>query len=444
MTDRQERYLDRELSWLQFNRRVQSLTQREDFPLLERLRFAAITASNLEEFFSVRVSGVERKLAAEVDRVGFTGIEPKVLLQRIRREVVRQEHQLQQLVAEQLLPGLAGHGLRVARIDELSPAEREEVAELFWHEVVPELTPVPFSVDWNFPPLRNLSLGVVAQLRRRGDDQYAFVGVPAHLQRFLQLADGRTFVALEHVMVALLPELFKRARVTGSTVIRVVRDMDVEFDEESIEDPASARRRIERGLRERGSGNVVRLQVLGDGVPQIWPQLRRVLGVKRRHLYAVPTFVALDSFLQLVDTPGFDELRLPRIRPAAVPRLEQSDSASMFEEIARKDVLLHHPYNDFSTTVERFERTAVEDPDVLAIKHTLYRTSADSSVVPALIAARNRHRRAVCLVELKARFDEPANVRNTERLRAAGVEVIHGAHGHKVHAKIAQVVRREG
>jgi polyphosphate kinase len=441
------RYLDRDLSWLQFNRRVLELAERPSMPVLDRLKFVAIAASNLEEFFSVRVAGAERKIRDGESTAGLASLDPRDLVRRIRRQVVAQEARLQGTLADEIAPQLArAGGPRILPVASLRPEQRHEVEQLFWHEVVPVLSPTPFETTWSFPPIPSMALGIVAHLRSRGRERYAFVRVPRlTTSRFVQLADRRTFVPLEQVVHAHLRELFPSWRVLDSVQLRIVRDMDVDLDARG-EAGESPRRWVERGLRGRGDGPVVRVQVQARSLlPTTWQQLRRVLGVQRRHVYFARHMLALDGLMQVATVPGHDGLRLPPITPVPHPRLAAAnDAADVFDEIARRDVLVQHPYDDYASTVERFERACVEDTDVLAIKHTLYRTSDDSSLVPALIAAQDRERRAVCLVELKARFDELSNIQLARELEHAGVQVSYGDSQLKAHAKAILVVRREG
>ncbi len=437
--------LNRELSWADFNDRVLQQSERSDQPLLERVKFSAIYSSNLDEFFMIRVAGLLDQVDAGIDRVrgGYT---PSQTIDELHLELVPQVERQARLVAETLLPELAAQGIELVALDSVSDSERAELAESFKRQVLPVLTPLAVGLGRPFPYISNLSLSLAVLIRDPQTDQMIFarVKVPKGLiPRFFPIRDGESrFVLLEELIAANLQELFPEMEIVDHACFRVTRDADFDISDEA-DDLLKA---IEAELRQRPFGEVVRLEVESGVSAPIREQLVEALLVDERQIYSVPGLLDMTDLWQLVKLPGHAELRDEPWTPITQPRLAEAEAEerSIFSVIRERDLLVHHPYESFSTSVERFVEEAVEDPDVLAIKQTVYRTSDDSPLVPSLIRATQKGKQAVCLVELKARFDERANISWARKLERAGVHVVYGMPGIKIHAKCVLIVRREG
>jgi polyphosphate kinase len=443
--DNAKLYDNRELSWLSFNERVLELSEQQDEPLLERLKFSAIFCSNLDEFFMIRVAGVHDQVDAGLSDPGPDGRTPSQVIDELRERIVDLCDRQTRTFEEELRPALAGHGIRVVGLDELSREQGEQLAERFSRQIFPVLTPLAVGVGRPFPYISNLSLSLAVLVRdpQTGVRTFARVKVPKEmLPRFLPVGDGLTFVALEEVIAAHLQALFPGMEVVDSGVFRVTRDADFEVSDEA-DDLLEA---VEAELRRRRFGEVVRLEINADMSDELREALTQGLRVEERQVYQVRGLLDFTDLWQIVKVPGFGELRDPPWTPVTQPRLQGDDGegVDMFEVIRQGDVLVHHPYDSWSTSVERFVSQAVEDPDVLAIKMTVYRTSDDTPLVPALIRATERGKQAVCMVELKARGDERANIGWARALEEAGVHVVYGHPALKTHAKCLLVVRREG
>jgi polyphosphate kinase len=438
-------YFNRELSWLDFNDRVLQLAEDESVPLLERVKFCAIWESNLDEFFMVRVANLEELIDAGRDARGADGMSPTEQAARIHERVEEQRARISRCAAE-LRERLAGHGIRILDVDDVTPAERRELDRIFERQVFPALTPLVIGLGRSFPYISNLSLSLAVRLRdpEQGTEVLARVKVPKELLgRFLPLnGDGTTLVMLEDVIAANVGALFPGMEVLSYSFFRVTRDTDYDVSDES-DDLIEA---VQEELRRRRFGEVVRLEVERGMEPRLREQLVLAMRLEDREAYEVDGWLDLSDLWDLVNLPGFPELRDPPHTPVTQPRLlgEDGDPADVFAAMREGDILVHHPYDSFATSVERFVAQAVDDPDVLAIKQTVYRTSADSPLVPALITASERGKQAVCLVELKARFDEQANIRWAKKLEEAGVHVVYGIPALKTHVKCVLVVRREG
>jgi polyphosphate kinase len=438
-------YFNRELSWLEFNARVLELAEDPSVPLLERMKFHAIVSSNLDEFFMVRVAGLHDMIDAEIDKPREDGRSPLETLQAIR-EVVR-SHVVRQCRSLQhdLRPALAEHGIRIVGLDEVSGEDRARLDERFRRQIFPVLTPLAVGLGRPFPYISNLSLslGVLVRDPVSGLETFARVKVPKEmLPRFVPTGDGRTFVALEELIAEHLHTLFPGMEITDIGFFRVTRDADFTVSDEA-DDLLQA---VEDQLRRRRFGEVVRVETSAGMSPAMREQITEALEADPEDVFDVPGLLDLTDLMNVVKVPGFPELRDPPWAPVTQPRLQgdDGDPADVLAAMRRGDLLLHHPYDSFSTSVERFVEQAVADPDVLAIKQTVYRTSDDSPLVPALIRAAERGKQAVCLVELKARFDERANIGWARSLEEAGVHVVYGLPALKTHAKCILVIRREG
>jgi polyphosphate kinase len=439
-------YDNRELSWLAFNERVLELAEQADQPLLERLKFAAIFTSNLDEFFSIRVAGLHDQVDAGLSDPGPDGRTPSRVIDELRERIVGLNERQTRCFERELRPALSEHDICILGLEKLSPEQTEELAERFRRQVFPVLTPLAVGVGRPFPYISNLSLSlaVIVQDPQTGVRTFARVKVPKEmLPRFLPVGgDGRSFVPLEDAIAANLDALFPGMQVVDHGTFRVTRDADFEISDEA-DDLLAA---VETELRRRRFGEVVRLEVDAGMSAELREALVHGLRVEERQVYAVEGLLDFNDLWQIVKLPGLGELRDPPWTPVTQPRLqgEEGGGVDMFEVIRHGDVLVHHPYDSWSTSVERFVEQAVEDPDVLAIKMTVYRTSDDTPLVPALIRATERGKQAVCMVELKARGDERANIGWARALEEAGVHVVYGHPGLKTHAKCLLVVRREG
>jgi polyphosphate kinase len=437
-----ERFLNRELSWLDFDDRVLQLAQDPSVPLLERVKFCAIHSANLDEFFMVRVAGVHDQVDAGIEAATPDGIPPAELLERIGARVRELGARQARCWHEQLRPALGRHGIEVIGCEELDEQQRAAVRARFAREVFPALTPLAVGPAQRFPYISNLSLslGVLVRDPLSGQTRFARVKVPKEaLPRFMAVGKG-TFVPMETIIAANLDRLFRGMEIVAHAVFRVTRDADFTVSDEA-DDLLEA---VEAQLRRRRFGEVVRLEIAGDADPELRARLIHELRIEERDVYDVPELLDLADLWELARLPGRRQLRYPAWTPT-MPRTfaDERGPADLFAVLRRRDVLVHHPYDSFAT-VEQFVEQAVEDPYVLAIKQTVYRTSDDSPLVPALIRAAERGKQAVCLVELKARFDERANIAWARALEQAGVHVTFGAQGLKTHAKAVLVVRREG
>ncbi|HEU5063369.1 MAG TPA: polyphosphate kinase 1 [Solirubrobacterales bacterium] len=439
-------YFNRELSWLDFNQRVLELAEDAEVPLLERLRFCGIYANNLDEFFMVRVAGLFDQLDAGIEARGPDGLTPKEQIDAIQRRVLELDDRLCECFSGDLRPALEERGIRIVTLETANAEERREIDDRFKHQVFPALTPLVIGLGRPFPYISNLSLslGVLLRDAESGNEIIARVKVPKELLgRFLPLGDdGQTFVPLEEVIAANLEQLFPGIDVIDHGYFRVTRDADFTVSDEA-DDLLQA---VQDELRRRRFGEVVRLEVASSMNPKLRAQLVAALRLEDREVYDVEGLIDLADLDAIADVPGHAELRWPPWTPVTQPRLQGEDDepVDMFAEIRQRDLLVHHPYDSFATSVERFVAQAVADPDVLAIKQTVYRTSDDSLLVPSLIRASERGKQAVCMVELKARFDEEANIHWAKSLEESGVHVVYGIPGLKTHVKAIVVARREG
>ncbi|HEX5145952.1 MAG TPA: polyphosphate kinase 1, partial [Conexibacter sp.] len=436
-------YLNRELSWVDFNERVLQLAEDVARPLLERVKFCAIYDSNLDEFFMVRVAGVHDQVDAGIEVTSADGMPPSELLEQIGVRVRELTARQARCWEESLLPALAEQGVRVAEPAALDERDRAALDDRFRREVFPALTPLAVGPAQPFPYISNLSLSLGVLVRDPATDQtrFARVKVPKEgLPRFIAVADGRTLVPMEAVIADHLDRLFRGMEIVAHTVFRVTRDADFTVSDEA-DDLLEA---VEDQLRRRRFGEVVRLELSAGTDPALRQRLMTELEVAERDVYEVHGLLDYTDLWQIVKLPGMRELRDGSWTPLTPPEFERDGKKTdLFALMREQDLLVHHPYETFAT-VEQFVNQAVNDPDVLAIKQTVYRTSDDSPLVPALIRAAERGKQAVCLVELTARFDERANIGWARALEQSGVHVTYGIPALKTHAKAVLVVRREG
>jgi polyphosphate kinase len=442
-------YLNRELSWLDFNDRVLQLAEEQHLALLERVKFCAIYTTNLDEFYMVRVAGLRDQIDAGVENPGQDGRTPSQTIALIRERVLSLGRRLTDCFEGELRPALADHDIQLVGVRELDDERRAELAALFQKKIFPALTPLAVAPGRPFPYISNLSLSLAVLVRDPATDQTVFarVKVPTEiLPRFVALkqpdAGQVLLVPLEDVIAHHLDALFPGMEIADYNVFRVTRDADLEVSD----DAADLLQAVEDELRRRRFGEIVRVEVGADISPRLLSELTGLLGVQDEEVYPVDGLLDMGALWQLVRLPGHAELREEPLVGITHPRLlrHEDERPDVLGAMREGDLLVHHPYISFATSVERFVEQAVADPNVLAIKQTVYRTSDDSPLVPALIDATERGKQAVALVELKARFDEGMNIHWAKAMEEAGVHVVYGQPSLKTHAKCVLVVRREG
>jgi polyphosphate kinase len=442
-------YLNRELSWLDFNERVLQLAEDERIPLLERVKFCAIYTTNLDEFYMVRVAGLRDQIDAGVENPGHDGRTPSETIALIRERALALSGRLTDCFEGRLRPALAEHDIRVVAVNELDDEQRAELARHFQKVIFPALTPLAVAPGRPFPYISNLSLSLAVLVLDPVTDQTVFarVKVPTEiLPRFIALKQPTpgpiTLLALEDVIANHLDALFPGMEIADYDVFRVTRDADLEVSD----DAADLLQAVEDELRRRRFGEVVRVEVGAGCSERLRDELAGLLGVQDEEVYPVDGLLDMGALWQIVKLPGYGELREEPLQVHTHPRLlrHEGERPDVLGAMREGDLLVHHPYDSFSTSVERFVEQAVADPNVLAIKQTVYRTSDDSPLVPALIDATERGKQAVALVELQARFDERMNIHWAKTMEEAGVHVVYGQPSLKTHAKCVLVVRREG
>jgi polyphosphate kinase len=437
-------YINREISWLQFNDRVLAMAADPDVPLLERLKYLAIYSSNLDEFFMVRVAGLRDQVEAGIVTRGSDGWTPSETLEAIAKHLGPAIEYQVRVFLDQVSPAMAEVGIRIADMSELGSQELDFVRDYFEREVFPVLTPLAVDASHPFPYISNLSLSLAVTIRDPGTtrDRFARVKVPGILPRFVPLGDGATFVPLEQVVARHLDKLFPGMEVVEAHPFRVTRDADIELAEDEADDLLVA---VEQELRRRRFGAVVRLEVAATMPDPVVRRLQRELEVDDDALVTVEGPLNLGALMGLVGALDRPELAYKPWVGTTQPRLlaTEEDGVNMFATLREGDLLVHHPYDAFSTSVQRFIEQAADDPNVLAIKQTLYRTDGDSPIVNALIRAAEADKQVAVLVEVKARFDEASNIGWARALEQAGVHVAYGLVGLKTHSKTALVVRRE-
>ncbi|MGW4553694.1 RNA degradosome polyphosphate kinase [Streptomyces sp. NPDC004279] len=440
----QGRFLDRERSWLQFNERVLELAEDPNTPLLERAKFLAIFASNLDEFFMVRVAGLKRRIATGVASRSASGLQPREVLEMIwaRSRELMARHAA--CFHEDVAPALADEGIHLVRWNELGDKEQARLFTLFRNQIFPVLTPLAVDPAHPFPYISGLSLNLAVVVRNpvSGHRHFARVKVPPLLSRFLEASPQR-YVPIEDVIAAHLEELFPGMEVLEHHTFRITRNEDLEVEEDDAENLLQA---LEKELMRRRFGPPVRLEVEESIDRYVLDLLVRELKISEAEVYPLPGPLDLTGLFGIanLDRP---ELRYPKFVAGTHRDLAEVESASapdIFAALRERDVLLHHPYDSFSTSVQAFLEQAASDPDVLAIKQTLYRTSETSPIVDALIDAAESGKQVLVLVEIKARFDEQANIKWARKLEEAGCHVVYGLVGLKTHCKLSLVVRQEG
>lgn len=435
-------YINRELSWLEFNRRVLEEAIDPNVPLLERVKFLAIFFANLDEFFMVRVGGLQQKVLAGIAvGSGADRMQPRAQLEQISTTVRQMTAEAYRCLTAEVLPALEKEGIIIRGVKDLTEENRRHLRELFRKEIFPVLTPLAIDPGHPFPHLLNKSLNVAVLLQRPKDQEklFAVVQVPAVLPRFVALPSdkGHVFTPLETVIRLHMPDLFPGMALEHSTVFRVTRNSEYEIDDDEVEDLLKA---IEEEIRKRRRAFAVRLEIEAGSPPEVGQFLMQALDLETADVHAVPGMLDLTSLFQIHGLPGFPQLRDPQFVPQ--PVVEFAGTQSLWSAIRSRDILVHHPYESFAPVID-FIEAAASDERVLAIKQTLYRTSSDSPIVRALQRAADNGKQVTAVIELKARLDEERNILWARELEKSGVHVVFGFVGLKTHCKVALVVRRE-
>ena len=444
-----DRFLDREVSWLAFNQRVLELAEDPELYLLERVNFLSIFSSNLDEFFMVRVAGLKRRIATGLTTVAASGKSAEEVLDSIRENAHALQLRQATLFRDEIEPSLHKHGISVVRWNDLNDTEQTSLNEYFHNQIYPVLTPLGVDPAHPFPYISGLSLNVAVVFRKLDDgtEQFARVKVPPLLPRFVRIpgesgSGNYRFLPIEELIGQNLGELFPGTEMLHHHLFRVTRNEDLEVDEDDGENLLIA---LERELLRRRFGPPVRLEVAEDMNPEVLDLLVRELDISEDDVYRLPALLDLTGLSQIASIKKA-ELKFPP-HPVVTNRFlvpGEDEKTSIFKAIRERDILLHHPYESFATSVQAFLEQAAADPKVLAIKQTLYRTSGDSPIVDALISAAEAGKQVLALVEIKARFDEQNNITWARKLEQAGVHVVYGIVGLKTHCKLSLVIRQEG
>ena len=441
-----ETLVDRELSWLAFNERVLELAEDVTIPLLERARFLSIFSSNLDDFFMIRVATLKRKLESGVTKVNTAGYSPTQLMTEISKKTQELIDRQSKCFHESVYPALTREKINLVKWEDLTSDERAVVDVTFQSKIFPVLTPLAVDPSHPFPYISGLSLNlaVVVKNPESETELFARIKVPSNLPRFIETAKGeeRRFIPLEQVITAHIGDLFPGMEILYFYTFRVTRNADLELEEEESEDLLAT---MEQELLRRKFGPPVRLEVDRDIDQELLQTLMDELKVKEEDILRYPEPLDLTGLNQIADIDRPD-LKYPAFRSQVAWDLRDVDPDSreeFFDAIRRREIILHHPYESFTSSVVRFLESAAQDPKVLAIKQTLYRTSGDSPIVEALIEAAESGKQVLAVIEIRARFDEQANVRWARKLEDAGVHVVYGLVGHKTHAKLSLVVREE-
>ena len=448
-----DRFFDRELSWLKFNKRVLELAQDETIPIIERASFAAIFASNLDEFFMVRVAGLKRRIDTGIAVTSASGLSPRQQMRAISEQAHRLQDEHAHYVVDTILPELAKQNIQLLGWDKLTIAEQERLSRYFRQQVFPVLTPLAVDPAHPFPYISggSINLAVLVENPTSGKSHFARVKIPDNLDRLVPVDDMTEdeaedvrygFITMENLIIAHLETLFPVMIIKEARSVRVTRNEDIEVEEDDAENLLNA---IEKELLRRRFGPPIRLEISDETSPFLSQLLADQMGVTPDEVYRLPA--PLDATV-LFELGGIDrpDLKFPPFVPTTnrqIAEVESSRAQDIFAAIRERDILLHHPYDSFSTSVQAFLAQAAADPKVLAIKQTLYRTSSNSPIIDALIDAAQAGKQVLALVELKARFDEDANIAWARKLERAGVHVVYGIVGLKTHCKLSLVVRQE-
>lgn len=448
-----DRFFDRELSWLKFNQRVLECAENEDMPLLERANFAAIFASNLDEFFMVRVAGLKRRIDSGIAVPSAAGLSPRQQLRAISETAHRLQNEHAHYAIDTILPELEKEHIVLLTWDKLTSAEQERLSRYYRQQVFPALTPLAVDPAHPFPYISggSINLAVIVENPASGKSHFARVKIPGNLPRLVPVDDMTDeeskderygFIAMEKLIAAHLESLFPGMIIKEARSFRVTRNEDIDVEEDDAENLLNA---MEKELLRRRFGPPIRLEITDTTSPFLSQLLADQLGVSQDEVYRLPSPLDLTVLFELggVDRPDLKNRPFVPTTNRQIAEVESSRAQDIFAAIRERDILLHHPYDSFSTSVQAFLAQAAADPKVLAIKQTLYRTSSNSPIIDALIDAAHAGKQVLALVEIKARFDEDANIAWARKLERAGVHVVYGIVGLKTHCKLIEVVRQE-
>ena len=448
-----DRFFDRELSWLKFNKRVLELAQDEDLPVIERASFAAIFANNLDEFFMVRVAGLKRRIDTGIAVTAASGLSPRQQLRAISDEAHRLQDEHAHYIIDHILPDLAKEQIVLLSWDKLTAAEQERLSRYYRQQVFPVLTPLAVDPAHPFPYISggSLNLAVLVENPTSGKSHFARVKVPGNLNRLVPVDDLTEdessnvrygFITMENLIIAHLESLFPGMIIKEARSFRVTRNEDIDVEEDDAENLLNA---MEKELLRRRFGPPIRLEISDETSPFLSQLLADQLRVSVDEVYRLPAPLDMTVLFELggIDRPDLKNRPFIPTTNRQIAEVESSRAQDIFAAIRERDILLHHPYDSFSTSVQAFLAQAAADPKVLAIKQTLYRTSSNSPIIDALIDAAHAGKQVLALVEIKARFDEDANIAWARKLERAGVHVVYGIVGLKTHCKLSLVVRQE-
>ena len=448
-----DRFFDRELSWLKFNQRVLECAENEDMPLLERANFAAIFASNLDEFFMVRVAGLKRRIDSGIAVPSAAGLSPRQQLRAISETAHRLQDEHAHYAIDTILPELEEERIVLLTWDKLTSSEQERLSRYYRQQVFPVLTPLAVDPAHPFPYISggSINLAVIVENPASGKSHFARVKIPGNLPRLVPVDDMTDeeskderygFIAMEKLIAAHLESLFPGMIIKEARSFRVTRNEDIDVEEDDAENLLNA---MEKELLRRRFGPPIRLEITDTTSPFLSQLLADQLGVSQDEVYRLPSPLDLTVLFELgsVDRPDLKNRPFVPTTNRQIAEVESSRAQDIFAAIRERDILLHHPYDSFSTSVQAFLAQAAADPKVLAIKQTLYRTSSNSPIIDALIDAAHAGKQVLALVEIKARFDEDANIAWARKLERAGVHVVYGIVGLKTHCKLIEVVRQE-
>ena len=448
-----DRFFDRELSWLKFNKRVLELAQDEDLPVIERASFAAIFANNLDEFFMVRVAGLKRRIDTGIAVTAASGLSPRQQLRAISEQAHRLQDEHAHYIIDHILPDLAKEQIVLLSWDKLTAAEQERLSRYYRQQVFPVLTPLAVDPAHPFPYISggSLNLAVLVENPASGNSHFARVKVPGNLNRLVPVDDLTEdestnvrygFITMENLIIAHLESLFPGMIIKEARSFRVTRNEDIDVEEDDAENLLNA---MEKELLRRRFGPPIRLEISDETSPFLSQLLADQLRVSADEVYRLPAPLDATVLFELggIDRPDLKYRPFIPTTNRQIAEVESSRAQDIFAAIRERDILLHHPYDSFSTSVQAFLAQAAADPKVLAIKQTLYRTSSNSPIIDALIDAAHAGKQVLALVEIKARFDEDANIAWARKLERAGVHVVYGIVGLKTHCKLSLVVRQE-
>ena len=448
-----DRFFDRELSWLKFNKRVLELAQDEDLPIIERASFAAIFANNLDEFFMVRVAGLKRRIDTGIAVTAASGLSPRQQLRAISEQAHRLQDEHAHYMIDHILPDLAKEKIVLLSWDKLTAAEQERLSRYYRQQVFPVLTPLAVDPAHPFPYISggSINLAVLVENPTSGKSHFARVKIPGNLNRLVpvdDLTDDETtdvrygFITMENLIIAHLESLFPGMIIKEARSFRVTRNEDIDVEEDDAENLLNA---MEKELLRRRFGPPIRLEISDETSPFLSQLLADQLRVSADEVYRLPAPLDATVLFELggIDRPDLKYRSFVPTTNRQIAEVESSRAQDIFAAIRERDILLHHPYDSFSTSVQAFLAQAAADPKVLAIKQTLYRTSSNSPIIDALIDAAHAGKQVLALVEIKARFDEDANIAWARKLERAGVHVVYGIVGLKTHCKLSLVVRQE-